>query len=139
MMSIKSIIAIFLSIACSHALSVSSISSCPALTPRTSPPADVTDLRIDDFHVIGALGDSIMAGFAMMGVDYNVGGTGALNLSLISEYRGNSYGIGVDTGAVTLGNFIKNFRPNVLGGSVLSHLVSFCEGTICGLPETLCK
>lgn len=139
MVSIKSIIAISLPVACAHALTVSSISSCPALTPCTSSPADVTDLRIDDFHVIGALGDSIMAGFAMMDVGYNVGGTGALHLSLISEYRGNSYGIGMDTSAVTLANFVKNYRPNLLGGSVLSHVVSFCSGNECGLPETLCK
>jgi hypothetical protein len=139
MVLIRSILTFSLSLASVHALTVSSISSCPALTPRTSPPADVTDLRIDDFKVVAALGDSIMAGFAMMGIDYNVGGTGALNLSLISEYRGNSYGIGVDTGAVTLANFIKNYKPGVLGGSILSHIVSFCDGNLCGLPETLCK
>jgi phospholipase B1 len=78
-----------------------------------------------------------MAGFAMMGVDYN--GTGALNLSLISEYRGNSYAMGVDTDAVTLPNFIKHYNSSVQGGSILSHIVSYCQGNSCGFPETLCK
>ncbi|KAI8876826.1 hypothetical protein K501DRAFT_199541 [Backusella circina FSU 941] len=117
------------------AASVASISSCPALTPRATAAKDVTDLRIDDIGIVAGLGDSIMAGFAMMGVDYNA--TGALNLSLISEYRGNSYAMGVDTGAVTLPNFVKHYNSKVQGGSILSHIVSYCQGTTCGFPETL--
>jgi hypothetical protein len=80
-----------------------------------------------------------MAGFAMMGVDYDVGGNGLLNFSAISEYRGNSYAIGGDTGALTLANFVKRYNPNVQGASVLSHLVSYCSGNTCGFPETICK
>lgn len=75
----------------------------------------------------------------MMGVDYSEGGSGALNFSLISEYRGNSYAIGGDTGAVTLANFIKKYNPSVQGASILSHLVSYCSGDTCGFPETICK
>ena len=36
---------------------VQSISDCPALPPRKSPPKDVTDLRPDDIKVVAALGD----------------------------------------------------------------------------------
>jgi phospholipase B1 len=60
-----------------------------------------------------------MAGFAMMGVDYNI--TGILNTSTATEFRGNSYAVGADSGAVTLPNFAKKFNPLIRGGSVLSH------------------
>lgn len=137
MVSFKSIIVLSVSVAGVLAANVANIASCPALKPRATPAKDVTDLRIDDFKIVGALGDSIMAGFAMMGIDYE--GAGILNLSLVSEYRGNSYAIGGDTGAVTLSNFMKNYQPNVQGASVLSHIVSYCSGDTCGFPETLCK
>ncbi|KAF1799439.1 hypothetical protein V8B55DRAFT_1579453, partial [Mucor lusitanicus] len=135
MVSFKSIIVLSVSVAGVLAANVANIASCPALKPRATPAKDVTDLRIDDFKIVGALGDSIMAGFAMMGIDYE--GAGILNLSLVSEYRGNSYAIGGDTGAVTLSNFMKNYQPNVQGASVLSHIVSYCSGDTCGFPETL--
>ncbi|GAN07733.1 phospholipase a2 [Mucor ambiguus] len=130
-----SILVLSVSLASVLATNVANIASCPALKPRATPAKDVTDLRIDDFKIVGALGDSIMAGFAMMGIDYE--GAGILNLSLVSEYRGNSYAIGGDTGAVTLSNFIKKYQPNVVGASILSHIVSFCNGDTCGFPETL--
>lgn len=38
-------------------LNVTSIQNCPYLTPRSTPPVDVNDLRIDDIKIIGALGD----------------------------------------------------------------------------------
>ena len=75
----------------------------------------------------------------MMGVDYDTGGSGILNLSAVSEYRGNSWAIGGDASAVTLANFVKQYNPNVQGASILSHLVSFCSGNSCGFPSTLCK
>jgi phospholipase B1 len=78
-----------------------------------------------------------MAGFAMMGIDYD--GSGILNLSLISEYRGNSYAIGGDTNSVTIANFMKKYNPNVKGASVLSHLVSYCSGDLCTFPLSRCK
>lgn len=34
-----------------------SIDKCPALTPRSSPPTKVSDLRPDDIKVVAALGD----------------------------------------------------------------------------------
>ena len=81
--------------------------------------------------------NSIMAGFAMMGVDYE--GSGILNISLLSEYRGNSYAIGGDTNAVTIANFMKKYNPKIQGASVLSHLASLCNGESCGFPASLCK
>lgn len=137
MVFLKAVISLSFTIATVLAATASSISGCPALPARTSAAKDVTDLRIDDIKVVAALGDSIMAGFGMMGVDYE--GTGLLNLSTLLEYRGNSYGIGGDTGAITLANFIKRYNPQVQGASVLSHLASFCNGNTCGFPETICK
>ncbi|KAI8087473.1 hypothetical protein BDF21DRAFT_486033 [Thamnidium elegans] len=137
MVSLKTIITLSFSVASVIAANVNSISECPSLPARVAPAKDITDLRIDDIKIIGALGDSIMAGFAMMGLDYEAG-TGALNLSLISEYRGNSYAIGGDTNAVTLANFMKKYNPDVQGASVLSHLASICHGPLCGFPITAC-
>ncbi|CAO3625929.1 unnamed protein product [Mucor hiemalis] len=132
--SLNLFIVIVLSIAAIiHAQTVSTISECPALSPRSSPAADVTDLRIDDFSIVAALGDSVMAGYAMMGVDYSPGGAGIMNFSAVSEFRGNSYGIGVDTDAVTIANFIKRYNPGIQGGSVLSRMMSYCKGDSCGI------
>ncbi|KAI8875869.1 hypothetical protein K501DRAFT_299157 [Backusella circina FSU 941] len=135
MVHINSAIVLSLSLVSSvFATSASSIDGCPDLTPRKTPAKDVTDLRIDDFGMIAGLGDSIMAGFAMMGVDYNI--TGVLNTSTATEFRGNSYAVGADSGAVTLPNFVKKFNPLIRGGSVLSHEASLCYGALCGFPLT---
>ncbi|KAG1447421.1 hypothetical protein G6F56_009267 [Rhizopus delemar] len=116
---------------------VTSISECPKLAARTSAAKDVTDIRMDDIKVVAALGDSIMAGFGMMGINNGKGGTGVLNFSSVMEYRGNSYGIGGDTGAITLANFAKHYNPNVEGSSVLSHLASLCYGPLCLPPLSI--
>ncbi|KAG1227124.1 hypothetical protein G6F35_002683 [Rhizopus arrhizus] len=112
---------------------VISISECPKLAPRTSAAKDVTDLRIDDIQVVAALGDSAMAGFAMMGVTTKEETPGVIefDFDFVREFRGNSYGIGGDTGAVTLANFIKHYSSNVSGASTSSHLVSLCYGPFC--------
>jgi hypothetical protein len=78
-----------------------------------------------------------MAGFAMNGIDYE--GSGHLNLSMISEYCGNSYAMGGDTGAITLADFVKKYNPGVKSASIVSHIVSYCSGPKCGLPLSLCK
>jgi phospholipase B1 len=44
-------------VASAIAVNVASISQCPSLPARATPAKDVTDLRIDDIKVIGALGD----------------------------------------------------------------------------------
>lgn len=69
---------------------------------------------------------SIMAGFALEGVDYD--GTGLLNISAIMEYRGKSYAIGGDSGAVTLANFVKHYNSNVQGASLGYHPAELCYG-----------
>ncbi|ORZ00312.1 hypothetical protein BCR43DRAFT_433121 [Syncephalastrum racemosum] len=112
----------------SHAESVTAISDCPALTARNGP-ANASDLRPDDIKVIGALGDSIMAGFAMEGM--NPDGTGLLNISSIDEFRGQSYGAGGDAGAVTLPNFVNHYNSSLKGASLGRHLVEFCQSDIC--------
>lgn len=73
---------------------------------------------------------SIMADFSMNGIDYEV--SRILNLSMISEYRGNSYVVGGDTSADTFPNFVKNYNTGVKWCFCLSHIVSFC-GYKCGL------
>jgi phospholipase B1 len=74
-----------------------------------------------------------MAGFAMMGVTKKEETPGVIefDFDFVREFRGNSYGIGGDTGAVTLANFIKHYNSNVSGPSTSSHLVSLCYGPFC--------
>ena len=38
-------------------VNVTTIQNCPVLSPRSTPPNDVRDLRIDDIKLIAALGD----------------------------------------------------------------------------------
>ncbi|CDS07588.1 hypothetical protein LRAMOSA01537 [Lichtheimia ramosa] len=112
-----------------NALTASTIGDCPSLAPRSSPPSNIRDLRPDDIKVIGALGDSIMAGFALMGIDED--GTGILNISAITEFRGHSWAIGGDNGAVTMANFVKRYSSSLQGPSVGSHLAEICNGLFC--------
>ncbi|KAI9263353.1 hypothetical protein BDA99DRAFT_438410 [Phascolomyces articulosus] len=109
----------------------SNIAECPQLPARTTPPAGPHDLRPDDIKVIAAMGDSIMAGFALEGVNDGEGGTGILNVSSITEYRGQSWGIGGDEGAITLGNFVKHYNASSEGQSKGSHLATICHGLLC--------
>lgn len=104
---------------------VSSVSQCPALAPRSSPPTSVHDLRPDDFSYTLALGDSITAGAFSRGLQSNP------FLSL-SEWRGQSYAAGMDEGAVTIPNFIKHYNPAATGGSKGSNpFPEICFGFIC--------
>ncbi|KAI8147358.1 hypothetical protein BJV82DRAFT_575349 [Fennellomyces sp. T-0311] len=119
----SSLISLHLFTAPVAALNVTSISDCPALAPRNSTPTDVTDVRIDDIKVIAAMGDSIMAGFGMMG-----SGSG---LDSMTEYRGQSYGIGGDANALTVATFTKQFSPDLVGPSTGERLVSLCAGGFC--------
>ncbi|KAI7882453.1 hypothetical protein K492DRAFT_160574 [Lichtheimia hyalospora FSU 10163] len=112
-----------------NALTASTIGDCPSLAPRSSSPTSIHDLRPDDIKVVGALGDSIMAGFALMGIDEE--GSGILNISAITEYRGHSWAIGGDNGAVTMANFVKRYSSSLQGPSVGSHLAEICNGLFC--------
>lgn len=68
-----------------------------------------------------------MAGFALEGVDYDTG-TGLLNISAINEYRGQSYAIGGDEGAVTVANFVQHYNSNAKGASLGYHSAELCYG-----------
>lgn len=58
MVFIKSIVALSITVAASTmALNVANIADCPALSARNSTATGITDLRIDDIKVVGALGD----------------------------------------------------------------------------------
>ncbi|CAG8794772.1 12065_t:CDS:2, partial [Gigaspora rosea] len=105
---------------------VNDIALCPPLTPRISPPANVHDLRPDDIKMIMALGDSITAGFLANAVcDEN-------NTTMkLHEYRGVSYAMGGDIGAVSIANFFKHYSPELKGASLGYHLVEVCYGVIC--------
>jgi len=98
-----------------------SISSCTPLPPRRSPPRNINDLRIDDFKAIMAMGDSMSAGF------------NAVKPSM-QEYRGVSFSIGGDPGAITLPNLINSVKSTVklVGPSVGSlaqpQLKTTCTG-----------
>ncbi|KAG2222312.1 hypothetical protein INT45_001575 [Circinella minor] len=102
------------------AVNVTSINDCPALPARESRPVDATDVRIDDIKVIAALGDSIMAGFGMMG------SSGSVDLGAFREYRGQSYGIGGDRDAQTMATFTKKFSPDLVGPSLGDRSASLC-------------
>ncbi|KAG1047236.1 hypothetical protein G6F43_010304 [Rhizopus delemar] len=137
MLYLKFITLIFVVILELVSADVTSISECPKLAARTSAAKDVTDLRIDDIQIIAGLGDSLMAGFVMMGIPEGKELTSILKLDFIREYRGNSYIMGGDTDAITLANFIKYYNPNVYGSSTSSHLLSLCHGPLCIPPLTL--
>ncbi|KAI7882801.1 uncharacterized protein EV154DRAFT_545536 [Mucor mucedo] len=113
------------------ALNVTTIAECPTLSPRTSPAKDITDLRVDDIKIFGALGDSIMAGFGMIPI--NPGILGFLNINALTEYRGSSYLMGTDKDAITVANFIKHYNPNLHGPSTGSHVMSYVRGDFPGL------
>lgn len=44
------------------------------------------------------------------------------------EYRGLSYSIGGDKGALTIPNYIKHYQSGVTGYSIGEHLGEFCDG-----------
>ncbi|KAI9496152.1 hypothetical protein BDB00DRAFT_869786 [Zychaea mexicana] len=102
------------------AVNVTSIADCPAIPARESGPADAKDVRIDDIKVIAAMGDSIMAGFGMMG------SSSIIDPRAFREYRGQSYGIGGDSDAETMATFTKKFSPDLVGASLGSRSVSLC-------------
>lgn len=80
----------------------------------------------ESWHIF-SYAHSIMAGFALEGVDYDTG-TGLLNISAINEYRGQSYAIGGDEGAVTVANFVQHYNSNAKGASLGYHSAELCYG-----------
>ncbi|KAJ8911670.1 hypothetical protein NQ315_014029 [Exocentrus adspersus] len=79
------------------------------VTPKTA-----HEVRPGDIDVIGALGDSLTAGF---------GASATSLLDVLSEDRGKSFSIGgQDTWrtSITLPNILKMFNPNLIGYSLRS-------------------
>jgi len=104
-------------------LSTTLARTCPKLPPRESPPRDVNDLRIDDFKVVMAMGDSMTAGFN--------GGEKAD----MREHRGLGFSIGGDKSAVTLPNLITATKSNgELVGAAIGTLQKPTLKATC--PET---
>ncbi|KAI8147361.1 hypothetical protein BJV82DRAFT_552106 [Fennellomyces sp. T-0311] len=109
------------------ALQVNNIKDCPNLPKRSESGAkDVTDLRPDDIKVIGALGDSIIAGALMMNNDHGK----LVTYADYAEYRGNSYAIGGNTNAITLAKFFQHYSPLLKGASIGERLATGCTGKI---------
>ncbi|KAI9476469.1 MAG: hypothetical protein EXX96DRAFT_596522 [Benjaminiella poitrasii] len=110
-------------------LNVTNIKDCPALSPRTAP-TSVHDLRPDDIKVVGALGDSITAGFAIKNYDESLPNLLAV-ISSYYEYRGLSYSAGGDKNAFTVPNYVKHYQSNVTGYSVGKHIGEYCNAFEC--------
>lgn len=117
----------------SSAQQVSLITQCPPLAPRTSPPKNIKDLRVDDIKGVMVLGDSILSGFVALGP--GPGGANSLN-----EDRGYSAlggdavypyylspGFAAGDPVRTFPNFIKQFNPNITGQQTLIHPVELCD------------
>lgn len=101
---------------------IASVQDCPMLPARSNPPLSVHDLRIDDIKVISAIGDSITAGFGARDGD---------PFKVLNEYRGISWAMGGDAGAVSIANMMKKYSPDLVGASLGEHLVNVCYGPLC--------
>ncbi|KAM4713138.1 phospholipase B1, membrane-associated-like [Anableps anableps] len=87
---------------------------CEDLSPSSSIPTSVHELRPADIKVVAALGDSLTAGNGIASSPNNT-------LDVIRQYRGLSWSIGGDenlTTVTTLPNILKHFNPNVRGYSL---------------------
>jgi phospholipase B1 len=92
--------------------------NCTVLPPHT--PKDINDLRPNNIKVVMALGDSITAAFGVMG-----------NAGKMDEFRGKSWCIGGDDGALTVPNFLSTWVPDVQGAAKGQHVVEYCTGGFC--------
>eukprot|EP01116_Phalansterium_solitarium_P001842 TRINITY_DN11663_c0_g1_i1.p1 TRINITY_DN11663_c0_g1~~TRINITY_DN11663_c0_g1_i1.p1 ORF type:complete len:352 (+),score=121.52 TRINITY_DN11663_c0_g1_i1:836-1891(+) len=88
----------------------SPINDCQQLPPHDA--SNVRDLSPSDVKVYMALGDSISAGFGIMGYH------GGLN-----EFRGLSASGGADNGSITVGSFFRHFSADLFGPSYGKHLM----------------
>jgi phospholipase B1 len=76
-----------------------------------------------------ALGDSVTAGFGAKVISF-------LDAKVLQEYRGLSFSIGGDHNAPTIANFLRNYRPDLVGASRGSHLIEVCmAGGFCAPDE----
>ncbi|ORY26517.1 hypothetical protein BCR39DRAFT_560553 [Naematelia encephala] len=109
----------------------SQLSTCPDLPARASPTSS-KDVRPDDLKTLVALGDSITAGFLAHPYPppdpesksisdaqrpYSFPRIGRWSTPIdVQEYRGLSYPLGADVGAVTFHNILSRWT-SVVGGS----------------------
>ena len=98
--------------------------NCPTISAPNVTANSVHRLHAGDIKVIMAMGDSITAGFGMMGAQDNPEKD-------LQEYRGQSWLIGGDANAQTLATFFKNYSPKLVGASVGNHMVELCWGNVC--------
>lgn len=103
---------------------------CPALEPRHHGPKDISDLRPDDIGMVMALGDSVTAGFGAKAFSF-------LETKILQEYRGLSFCMGGDHQAPTIPNFLKHYRPDIIGSSMGTHLIELCMGGVFCAPDEL--
>lgn len=81
--------------------------NCPRILPQNPPPTDVRNLRFSDIRFVGALGDSIVAGFAMADESYS---------TIIYEHRGRVSFIGGDHNYATIPNFLRHVSGQPVKG-----------------------
>lgn len=119
------------------------IEYCPLMEARVGGPKDVHDVRPDDIKVIMTLGDSASAAFGAklisfwMPLHYSAHNfANGVNFSpllttggIFDEYRGLSFSIGQDRGAVTLTNFLKHYTDRIEGGAIGQHPLTLCWGS----------
>eukprot|EP00731_Ephydatia_muelleri_P026765 Em0018g865a len=98
--------------------------SCPPLPPLTEPAKDVYSLRPQDIKVVMALGDSVTAGFGLMGSQGSLVGD-------VQEYRGQAWSMGSDANASTVATFLRFYTPAIIGGSLGNHIVELCYDILC--------
>lgn len=103
---------------------------CPVLEPRRTGPKDISDLRPDDIGLVMALGDSVTAGFGARVFS-------PLDARILQEYRGLSFCMGGDHRAPTIANFLKHYRPDIIGPSRGAHLIELCLGGVFCAPDEL--
>ncbi|WVQ64327.1 uncharacterized protein L199_002489 [Kwoniella botswanensis] len=116
----------------------SKLSTCPSL-PSRKPPKTSKDVRPDDFKVVIALGDSITAGLLARGSRDDLSQLsskqrpmGIQRIPDIVEWRGISYPIGSDDGAITIPNILRHYTRNVTGVSAGHHRPISCLSVGCG-------
>lgn len=83
--------------------------NCTILPPSPQVPTSVHALRPGDVKVMGAMGDSLSAGFGMMA---------RTPAGMLTEWRGRVWSIGGDASLdtiVTLPNFFRKYNPDVVG------------------------
>ncbi|KAK6904726.1 hypothetical protein I203_105542 [Kwoniella mangroviensis CBS 8507] len=116
----------------------SKLSKCPSL-PHRKLPKNAKDVRPDDFKVVMALGDSITAGLLARGSREDLSQLsskqrpmGIERIPEIAEWRGISYPMGSDEGAITIPNILRHYTRNVTGVSAGHHPPISCLGVGCG-------